>query len=199
MEHVAAKIIAVATLIITVAGCIWFGLKAARREQQYPQKIEYLEDGFVYHDAFGDTIVRWQDITATEAKREKRGYGAKYYGEVKEHWVLDIFTGSKLLSILDDDFAAVSFDQFINTLQQKVYTANPQFRGISGDIHEFRTAITLPERQSVTQEKMRQDMFNRILQSKIAALGHPPDNKEALRLIEETEREIEGQYSTHNV
>lgn len=196
MENVAAKIIAYATLIITVGVCVWLGLKAARRDKQYPQKVEYLEDGFLYHDPFGDNTVRWQDITAVEVKQETHRAAAGKYsiGNSTEYWVLDIYTGKQSFFILSQDFDTASFDQFINILQQKVYASNPQFHGITGDLYKFRETVPKPESERAAKEKMRQDMFDRIMQSKIAALGHEPNSKEAIRLIEETEREMAGQY-----
>jgi len=196
MEHLAAKIIAYGTLIITVGLCVWLGLKAARRDKQYPQKVEYLEDGFVYHDPFGDNIVRWQDITAVEAKQEThRAAAGKYsYGKTTDYWVLDIFTGKKSFFIFSQDFDTNSFDQFVTALQQKACTSNPQFRGITGDIYKFRETVPLPEAVINAREQIKDEAFERILQSKISALGHPPNSREALRLIEETEREMAGQH-----
>lgn len=187
MEHVAANIIAGATVLITVGFFVWFGVRAARRDKQYPLKIEYLDDGFVYHDAFGDTKVRWQDISSVEVKLEMhKGYAQRYsYGKTSKIWVLEIAAADESLLIFPHDFEKVSFDQFITMLQQRVYGSNQYFRGIVGDVDKFRENIPKPDFQA----QMEADAFDQQIASRIAALGHPASMKEINIIIEEVERE----------
>lgn len=181
MEHVAANIIAGATLLITVGFCIWFGVRAARRDQQYPQKIEYLDDGFIYHDAIGDTRVRWKDISGAEVKQEFHKAFSHRYSSANI-WVLEI-TAEKSFVIFPHDFETVDFNLFITTLQQRVYGSNPQFGGVVGAVDKFRADIPKSYMQAET------DAFDQEIANRIAALGHPASMKELNKIIEEVERE----------
>lgn len=54
-SHTIAQIIGWSTVIITVGGIVWFGIRIARRNSQFRQKIEYVSDGFMYHGPMSDT------------------------------------------------------------------------------------------------------------------------------------------------
>jgi len=122
MEDMIAKIIASATVVITVGLCVWFGIRTARRNRQYLRKIEYLDDGFVYHGMISDTRVRWRDITSVAVKLETHtAYRGKYTrGKTSEYRVLDIATGRKSFAVFSEDFENVNFDEFVTTLERMV-------------------------------------------------------------------------------
>lgn len=193
MEHVAANIIAGATLIITVGFCVWFGLRAARRDEQYPQKIEYLDDGFVYHDAFGDTRVRWQDIRLAEIKQEfHKAYSQRYnHGKSALIWVLAICTADKSLAVFPHDFETLDFTAFITMLQQRAMTSNPQFQGVVGDADRFKENIPCKH----TPSQAAADAFDQQLTDRLATLGHPASMKEINSIIKELEQERKQEQS----
>ncbi len=146
MEAKIAHIIAWSTVVLTVGGCVWFGIRVAQRNKQYPRKIEYTEDGFIFHGPLGDTRVRWRDIASVEVKKEThRSYRGKYgRGGITEYLVLDVRTGRRSFAIFAEDFEQVDFDEFIALTEKRVRGNNPRFQGIRGDIGKFRGDIPSP-------------------------------------------------------
>jgi hypothetical protein len=151
----AGSIIAWGTVIVTVGFCVWFGIRAARRNKRHPRRIERLDDGFVYRDDFGDTRVRWRDITSVEARLETGlGYAPKgLRGKTTKSWVLDVAAGRKSFFIFSYDFEKVDFDEFIATLKQRVRESNPRFEGVGGDVDRFRENIPEPEPEVDAEEE----------------------------------------------
>lgn len=196
MENLIAKIIAYSTLAITVGFCVGlgirWGIRANRREKQYLRKIDYLEDGFVYHDFLEDTQVRWADIKKVEAKIETHNtYAGKYTrGKTKNNIVINITTGQTDFSIFPEDFENVDFDKFVSTLERQVHAINSQFMGITGDIEKFCSALKARRTEVDATEEVQEKEFDRRFEIRIAALGHPATPKERITIAKELQREM---------
>ncbi len=198
MENTIARIIAYSTVGITVGLCVglgtWWGFKASRREKQYPRKIDYLDDGFVYHDFLEDIRVRWSDINEVEAKIETHNtYAGKYTpGKTKNNIVIHITTGQTDFSIFPEDFENVNFDEFVSILEQRVHSNNLQFMGITGDIERFCRALKTEQLQVDELEELEDEEkeFDRRFEIRIAALGHPASPKERITIAKELQREM---------
>ena len=196
MENTIARIIAYSTAGITVGLCVGlgirWGIRANRREKQYIRKIDYLEDGFVYHDFLEDTQVRWNDIKKVEAKIETHNtYTGKYTrGKTKKNIVLHIITGQTDFSIFPEDFENVNFDEFVTTLEQQVHSTNPQFLGIGGDTERFRRALKVQQPKVDASVEAEEKEFDRRFEIRIAALGHPASPKERITIAKELQREM---------
>ncbi len=151
MHNLEANIIAWTTVVLTVGGCVWFGIRVAQRNKKYPRKIEYTGDGFVYHGPLGDRQVRWRDITSVEVKKEThRSYRGKYSrGRLTEFPVLDVTAGRDSFNIFADDFEHVSFDEFIALTEKRVRESNSPFQGILGDVRMFREDIPSPDQETM--------------------------------------------------
>jgi hypothetical protein len=196
MENTIARIIAYSTVGITVGLCVGlgirWGIRANLREKQYLRKIDYLEDGFVYHDFLEDTQVRWADIKKVEAKIETHNlYAGKYTrGRTKNNIVMNITTGQTDFSIFPEDFENVNFDKFVSTMEQQVHAINSQFMGITGDIEKFRSALKARRTEVDAIEEAQEKEFDRRFEIWIAALGHPASPKERITIAKELQREM---------
>ncbi len=181
-HHAAANIIAWGTLIITVSGIVGFGLLIARRNKRYPKKIEYLDDGFLYHGTLGDTRVRWRDIVSARVKKYQGTTFRQHTGRGRTTnlWTLDIIAGKKDFFIDEMDFETINFDEFIENLENRVREGNPGFKGISGDIEKLRGAIQKPYQmtaEEIAEDAASDDLIRRV-ESRIAAVGRPVTEKE---------------------
>jgi hypothetical protein len=196
MENTIAGIIAYSTAAITVTLCVglgtWWGIKANRREKQYPRKIDYLDNGFVYHDFLEDIRVRWSDIKKVAAIIETHNtYAGKHTrGKTKNHVVIHVTTSQTSFSIFPEDFENVNFDEFVTTLEQRVHSTNPQFMGIDGDTERFRRALKEQQPQVDTSVEAEEKEFDRRFEMRITALGHPVTTKERIVIVKELQREM---------
>ncbi|MBP1711764.1 MAG: hypothetical protein H6Q49_1966 [Deltaproteobacteria bacterium] len=196
MENTIAGIIAYSTAAITVALCVglgtWWGIKANRREKQYPRKIDYLDDGFVYHDFLEDTQVRWSDIEKVEAKIETHNTSTGKYsrGKTTNNLVIHIKTTQTSFSIFPEDFENVNFNEFVSTLEQRVHSTNPQFMGIDGDTERFRRALKAQQPKVDASVEAEEKEFDRRFEMRTAALGHPVTTKERIAIVKELQREM---------
>lgn len=66
--HIIANIIGWSTAVITVTVIVWLGVRIARRNKQFGQKIDYLSDGFIYHGPISDNQTKWKDITSVRVE-----------------------------------------------------------------------------------------------------------------------------------
>jgi hypothetical protein len=196
MENMIARIIAYSTAAITVGFCVGlgirWGIKANRREKQYPRKIGYLDNGFVYHDFLEDTRVRWSDIKKVEAKIETHNTHAGKYtrGKTKNNIVIHVTTSQTSFSIFPEDFENVNFDEFVTTLEQRVHLTNPQFMGIDGDTERFRRALKAQQLQVDASVEAEEKEFDRRFELRLAALGHPASPAERITIVKELQREM---------
>ena len=196
MENTIARIISYSTAAITVGFCvglgIWWGIRANRREKQYLRKIDYLDDGLVYHDFLEDIQVRWSDIQKVEAKIETHNaYAGKYTrGKTKNNIVIHVTTSQTSFSVFPEDFENVNFDEFVTTLEQRVHSTNPQFMGLGGDTERFRRALKVQEPQVDASVEAEEEEFDRRFEIRIAALGHPASSRERMTIVKELQREM---------
>jgi hypothetical protein len=193
MEDMAANIIAYGTVFVTVGFCVWFGIRAGLRSKRYPRKIEYIDDGFVYHDMLSDKRVRWRDITLAEVKLEMHRGASPKYGRAKttKYRALDITAGRKSFVIFAEDFEKVNFDEFIAAIEQRVRESNPQFRGIGGEVDKFRKDIPSSEPEVDAGEEAAENELDRRIESRVAALGREASRKERIAIFREEQSKMD--------
>lgn len=183
--HVIAHIIGWSTAVITVGGIIWMGVRIARRNTQFKQKIEYLPDGFLYHGPMSDIKIKWKDITAARIElftpiRWKGRSGTSFH-------ILSIDARKKSFFIAPEDFEHSNFDEFISALEKNVRIFNPRFKGIEGDPELIRKEIPqpyIPTREEIEEDRKADEVTLRV-EERIAALGRPVSQKERRKIVME--------------
>jgi hypothetical protein len=136
----AVDVIVWGTALGTVALCVGLGIRIARRNKRFPAKIEYLDDGFVYHGALGDKRVRWRDITSAQMRTvEVQSYRYKrVVGRGRgEQLFLVVKAGGDEIDIFPEDFGRAAFGEFKARLER----SSSGIPAIGGTVRDFERRV----------------------------------------------------------